>query len=69
MLTYNEYVDAYGERCPFCGSDEDVQVVEHGFEHGSAWSTSVCHKCDAEWTEEYEMARVTYNDGTVALEN
>ena len=67
MLTFDAYVNEDGNRCPFCESDESVHMGDSGFDWGIAWSTSVCHQCGAEWTEEYEMARVTYNDGTENL--
>jgi C4-type Zn-finger protein len=79
MLTFDEYAKTGGYsncirvnprrgcRCPFCKSDEKIHVGDTGFDGPIGWSVTSCGQCGAEWTDEYEMVRVTYNDGTENL--
>ena len=56
MMTKEEYVAAYGEKCPSCeaeGVDTHGRIQADGHR---AWQCCSCSTCGAEWTDEYELA-------------
>jgi hypothetical protein len=63
MLTFDEYAKTGGySNCIRVNPRRDT-----GFDGPIGWSVTSCGQCGAEWTDEYEMVRVTYNDGTENL--
>jgi len=68
MKTQQEHIEALGNHCPFCNSDE---IVGGSFDvdNGRVFQPIYCLECDKGWENEYTISNYSTDDtddGTVA---
>lgn len=41
--------------CPECGEADDIDIIDHEFDDTSMRAECVCAKCDATWSEYFDL--------------
>lgn len=54
VMTESEYVKAYGNKCPVCGS-KDLRGYDDMYDGATVFAKVGCLDCDAAWTEQYDL--------------
>lgn len=64
MKTQLEYLETYGNNCPFCGS-ADIEGQAVNIVVGYASQELYCHGCNSSWEDEYSLTGfATIHDNT-----
>jgi transposase-like protein len=58
-LTNEQYVNALGQVCPYCGSDHVEAVGQFEVSCLNAYQNVICQTCETEWTDEYTLIGYT----------
>lgn len=53
-MTDTEYLQAGGNKCPFCESDQ-VEGSEINIDTKSAWQEVRCNDCGGDWNDLYQL--------------
>lgn len=54
----------YGDKCPFCGNDAELNYSAYEFEEWNVWQDVTCEKCGAGWTNHYDFHYVMSDNFT-----
>lgn len=61
MKTQQEHIDAKGNHCPFCNSDE-IEGGSFTVDNGKVFQPTYCLNCDKGWENEYTLSDYSTED-------
>lgn len=66
MISFTEYMEQGADICPECGSTDIGQNDVDIYNITSGGRFCVCHECEAEWDENFELVSISMNDEEIS---